>query len=129
MLTFSRYQPGSIIDTVSRYYSREIDRVICVHTYGKVYLTPSEFERCMSRAWRVYYEGLGRQWLRDRFRGTSQDFWDFHRKRLSSVGLKIEPTRLAVGVFGALLRTVGSPFDLVREIVRSRRPVEDPWRA
>lgn len=129
VLSYSRYQPGSITEGVSQYYSRQIDRVILVQTYGHAYLTPEEQERCASRAWRVYYEGLGRQWLRERFRATDKSFWNFHRQRLTGIGLKIEPRRLAIGAAGAFLRAVGSPFDLVRDFVRKRRSQEDPWRA
>jgi glycosyltransferase involved in cell wall biosynthesis len=129
VLSFSRYQRGSITHRVSQYYSRAIDRVICLQSYGNTYLSPEEYDRAMSLAWRVYYEGLGRQWLNEWFRGRSDDFWDFHTKRLSGIGLKIEPARLAVGACAAFLRVVGSPFDLVRDIVRNRRAIEDPWRA
>jgi glycosyltransferase involved in cell wall biosynthesis len=129
VLTFTRYQPGSITHRVANFYSRAVDRILGLQQYGKIYLDDQEYSRAMSRAWRVYYEGLGRQWLTERFRSKSAEFWDFHQKRLSAVGLKIEPARLALGAGGALLRAVGSPFVLVRDIVRSRRPTEDPWRS
>jgi glycosyltransferase involved in cell wall biosynthesis len=128
ILTFTRYQPGSITHNVANFYSRAIDRILVLHQYGRDYLDEHEFDRAMSRAWRVYYEGLGRQWLTERLRAKSDEFWEFHAKRLAGVGLKIEPAKLALGAGGALLRTLGSPFELVRDIVRSRRPTEDPWR-
>lgn len=128
ILTFTRYQPGSITHNVANYYSRVVDRILVLHQYGRDYLDAEEFERAMSRAWRVYYEGLGRQWLSERFHKKSEDFWQFHENRLAAVGLKIEPHKVALGASGALLRTVGSPFDLVRDLVRRRRKAEDPWR-
>ena len=129
ILSWSRYQPGSITETVSSFYSRQIDRVINLQTYGKRYLTSDEYERSMARAWRVYYEGLGRQWLTERFRGTSNEFWEFHRRRLSGIGQRIERGRLLAGAATAFLKAAGSPFDIVRAFVRNRRSVENAWRA
>ena len=129
VLSYSRYQPGSITEKVSSFYSRQIDRVICLQTYGKLYLTPDEYERSMSRAWRVYYEGLGRQWLTERFRGTSDEFWEFHRRRLSGIGHTISRGRLLLGTCAAFLKAAGSPFELIRDLVRSRRTMENAWRA
>ena len=114
---------------MSSYYSREIDRILCLEAYGQTYLTPEEYARCLAHAWRVYYERLGHQWVTERFRGASPDFWEFHTARLSGIGRTIERKRLAMGACAALLRMIGSPFELARAIVRSRRPVEDPWRA
>jgi hypothetical protein len=83
----------------------------------------------MSHAWRVYYEGLGRQWLSERFRTPSAKFWDFHRNGLASVGLEIDEKRLALGAAAAATRGLLSPFDVLRDVVRARRPVEDPRKA
>jgi glycosyltransferase involved in cell wall biosynthesis len=129
VLTFSRYQPDSITHKEQRFYSREVDRIICLHSYGRQYLTEAEYDRSLARARRVYYEGLGRGWLTQWLGGPSTEFWEYHRERLSGVGLKIEPARLAWGTCCAFLRTLASPFDLIRGIVRSRRPAENPWRA
>jgi hypothetical protein len=128
VLTFSRYQPGSITHNVANYYSRDVDRILSLHQYGPLYLGTEELQRAMSRAWRVYYEGLGRQWLTERVSSKSHEFWEFHQKRLSAVGLEIESRRVALGAGGAMLKLLGSPFDLLRNLVRSRRPSEDPWQ-
>jgi glycosyltransferase involved in cell wall biosynthesis len=128
VLTFSRYQPGSITRREAEYYSRAIDRIICLHSYGHTYLTAEEYDRATSYARRVYYEGLGRQWLKDRLGAELGDFWPYHEKRLSTVGLEVEKARLALGVGDALVRAVASPFELARNVVRRRRPVEDPWK-
>lgn len=129
ILTFTRYQPGSITHNVSTFHSRAIDRVISLHYYGRIYLNQEEFERAMSRAWRVYYEGLGRQWLKDRVGGTAREFWEFHEKRLAGIGMKIDQPRLLVGAGAAFARSASSPFELVRDLVRKRRPAEDPWKS
>jgi glycosyltransferase involved in cell wall biosynthesis len=129
VLSFSRYQEGSITESTAAFGARALDRVLILHQYGRDYLTPEEFERSMSHAFRVYYEILGRQWLLDKVRPPHRKFWDFHRKHLGNVGIAIDPKRLAVGAAGAAARTALSPFELARDIVRSRRPVEDPRRS
>jgi len=129
ILTFSRAQPGAITDRLRKFNDRNMDRLITLHDYGPRFLAPEEFERHMSRATRVYYEGLGRQWLKDRFRPPLKEFWDFQQRGLSGIGLQLDTRLLAQGVSGSLLRTLGSPFELVRDVVRSRRAAEDAWLA
>jgi glycosyltransferase involved in cell wall biosynthesis len=128
ILSFSRYQPGSITHNVANFYARDLDRLLSLHQYGPLYLNEEELSRAMGRALRVYYEGLGRQWLTERLKPKSEEFWSFHQKRLDGVGLSIDPKRVVVGAGGALVKMVGSPFDLARDYVRRHRPQEEPWR-
>jgi glycosyltransferase involved in cell wall biosynthesis len=128
ILTFSRYQPGSITHNVSTFHSRAVDRLLSLHHYGRIFLNAEEFERAMARAWRVYYESLGQQWLRERFSGRSEKYWEFHQKRLAGIGMKIEPKRLALGAGTSLLRALTSSGDFLRDFVVKRRPVEEPWK-
>jgi hypothetical protein len=127
VLTFTRYQPGSITHNERNYLSRDIDRVLYVHQYGQVYLTPDEFKRAMSNAWRIYYEALGRQWLLDRVGKTMPQFWDYHEKRLAGIGVKVDRKRLAIGAAKALARAAVMPVEAVQRHIRERRPREQPW--
>jgi glycosyltransferase involved in cell wall biosynthesis len=126
ILTFSRYQPGSITFNVDNYCTRQIDRVLSLHYYGKSYLTPEEFERVMSRAWRVYYEKIGGQWLLDRLGKGQPGFWDFHKKRLAAIGLTIDRKRLAIGAATAAARAASMPGEAIKRFVQGRRPREQP---
>jgi glycosyltransferase involved in cell wall biosynthesis len=127
VLTFSRHQPGSITHNERDYLSREIDRVLYVHQYGQIYLTPDEFERTMSNAWRAYYGALGRQWLLDRFGKTKPQLWEYHKKRLAGINMKIDPKRLAIAAAKALAREAAMPGELVWRLIQERRPRERPW--
>jgi glycosyltransferase involved in cell wall biosynthesis len=127
ILTFTRYQPGSITHNERHYLSRQIDRVLYLYQYGQIYLTRDEFERNMSHAWRVYYEGLGRQWLLDRVGRTKPQFWEYHEKRLAGIGVKLDRKRLAIGAATALARAASTPAEAIRHQVRERRPIEHPW--
>lgn len=127
VLTFTRYQPASITYNERHFLSRNIDRVLSLHQYGQFYLTPEEFDRAMTHAWRAYYRGLGRQWLLDRFGRSKPDFWEYHKKRLAGIGMTIEPKRLALGVAQALAREVTMPGEPVLRLIQERRAREQPW--
>lgn len=126
VLTFTRYQEGSITHDVDKLCTRQIDRVLSLHYYGRMFLTPEEFERAMSKAWRVYYERIGNQWLLDRVGKVQPGFWDFHRKRLSAIGMTIDRKRLAMGAALAAARAASMPGEAVKRFVQSRRPREQP---
>lgn len=126
VLTFTRYQPDSITFNISDFGTRYIDRVLSLHHYGRIFLTPEEYERAMSRAWRVYYEMLGGHWLQHGLGRKNSKFWDFHKARLASIEMEIEPRRLAAGAALALARKAASPGDLVKSFVRKRRARETP---
>jgi glycosyltransferase involved in cell wall biosynthesis len=121
VLTFSRYQPGSITDGIREFFFPQIDRVLFVHQYGRHYLTSDEFNRTMSSAWFEYYNCLGQQWLLDRLGKRKSGFWDFHEKRLAELGLKLDPKRLVVGAAISFLRTASMPGEFVRHQIRARR--------
>lgn len=126
ILSFTRYQAGSITHNVDKFSTRQIDRVLSLHYYGQIFLTPEEFERTMSKAWRVYYEKIGSQWLLDRIGKVQPGFWDFHEKRLSAIGMTIDRRRLAIGAATAAARAAGSPGEAIKHFVQQRRPREQP---
>ena len=82
----------------------------------------------MSNAWRAYYRGLGRQWLLDRVGRSKPGFWEYHRKRLAGINVKIDPKRLAIGAAQALARDVTMPGEPIRRLIQERRRLrEQPW--
>ena len=80
----------------------------------------------MSRAWRVYYEKIGEQWLLDRLGKGQPGFWDFHKKRLAAIGMTIERKRLAIGATTAAARAASMPGEAIKRFVQGRRPREQP---
>ena len=126
VLTFTRFQPNSVTYNEQHYLSREIDRVLYVHQYGPIYLTPDEFKRTMANAWHVYYGGLGRQWLLDRVGKTKPQFWERHEKRLAGINMKIDRKRLVIAAVKALVREAMMPGEIVRRHIRERFPASNP---
>ena len=127
VLTFTRYQPDSITFNIRDFASRDIDRLLSYHHYGRLFLTEEEYERAMSHAWRVYYEKLGWQWLLDRIGHRAPKFWEFHKARLDSIGMKIDRKRLAAGAALALARAAASPGEAIKGFIQRRRRREQPW--
>lgn len=123
ILSFSRTQPGAISDRLRQFNDRFMDRLVTMHSYGPALLDADEYEHHMNKAERVFYEGLGRQWLLERVQGRSEEFWAFQKRGLSGIGLEIDPRRLAVGVASSLLRTLGSPIELARKLGGTRGQV------
>ncbi len=127
VLTFSRYQPDSITHREATLYSGELDGLICVSSYGQLYLTADEHRRAVRRANRSYYEKLGREWLLDRFRGRRDEFWEYHCVRLATAGLVIERDEVLKGAVRAVGRAIGSPGKVIDRIVRRRGALDDAW--
>lgn len=71
--------------------------------YGPFYLTPAEMQRCLKVHLRRYYNFLGRcVW-----QGRDKQFWAYHKKKLSEVGLGLNRLRLWQWAFlNAVKRTV-----------------------
>ena len=126
VLTYCRMQTDAITYRERNYYSLEVDRFICVYSYGHDYLDDNEYAMCWSWIHMVYYDCLATEWLRERFGRGVPDFWDYHNRRLASLGLKVSSRSLAMGVCRVLLRKLASPLDVARQIVNSRRT--QPWR-
>jgi hypothetical protein len=127
VLTYSRFQEESITHRERNLFSGELDMMICLHSYGPSYLSDAEFRRCKARARKSYYERLGREWLLDRFRGSRQDFWDYHAARLATAGLHVERRAVIHGAVDAVLRAILSPSQVLARITRRRPVVENPW--
>ena len=121
ILSYSRTQPGAITDRLRQFNDRKMDRLITLHEYGPRFLTADEHQRHYGRALRVFYEGLGREWLKERLEPRRKEFWDFQSRGLSTIGLELDSKLLAKGVRDSVVRTVGSPFDVIRELIVQRQ--------
>ena len=125
ILSYSRTQPGAITDRLRQFNDRNMDRLVTLHDYGPRFLSDDEYHRHYGRALRVFYEGLGREWLKERLEARHKEFWDFQNRGLSAIGLELDTKLLAKGVRDSLVRAVGSPYDLVRSLMVKRRPADD----
>jgi hypothetical protein len=90
-------------------------------TYGPFYLEADEFERCVARRVRAYYNFLGENLVAYR----DMDFWKFHYHALKALGIRLSYGRLAWASVTAAkrfyllhpLRTAGSILKSIRQLI------------
>ncbi len=122
VLSFSRDQPGAIMDDAGRLNTWALGRFVTAEQYGRALLSPEEFARHSAEVSSEFYRGLGATWLKDVFSGKkSQAFWDFQRTHLRAIGVDIRPGRLARGALSAGLEIVGCPWVQVAQLRRRWR--------
>jgi hypothetical protein len=122
VLTFSRYQPGAIMDEASNLNTWPLMHFVTAEQYGREFLNPEEFERHAAKVTANYYRSLGEVWLKDLMRRQkSTALWQFQRRNLGAIGAVIRPGLLAKGVLNASVRIIGCPWELVENLRRGTR--------
>ena len=127
ILSFSRYQPGAIMDTASHLHTWEVMHFVLVHDYGRDYLSHQEFTSRHTKVQNELYLKLGEAWLKDRVRQTKVELWEFQRKQLRSVGEDVRPDLLAKGALNAAVTFLSNPGFLLGDIWRALRPPKPSW--
>ena len=125
VLTFGREeQPGCL-----RRISEDLNTHTAGHFYnlavhGRDYLTPQEFQSCMSRSLTGYYAVLAGAVVRSR----NKKFWDYHKQRMAAAGVGFSRVRLVRTVVAKLFDTVLNPkamvekgWQIAREVIARRR--------
>lgn len=105
ILTYSRPRLESTTAAARQLESYILGNLSAIVNYGLVYLTPNEYESRLEQWLRQYYKVLAKSLLR--FRGT--EFWEFHRKRLETLGLPLDHVRLATATAGEMVRSLVHP--------------------
>lgn len=124
VLTFTRTQEESLT-TVSRglrtYLAGFLSELV---KFGPYYLETRECQAAVKEHLRIYYAFLGRSV----FQGRDKKFWDYHRRRMSELGLPLSQVRVAsAAVRRAVDVALGLnnwPYALVRRLgslVRSEK--------
>jgi glycosyltransferase involved in cell wall biosynthesis len=116
VLTFSRVRPGSLsaISTdLSTYFPGMLHILM---TYGPDYLCPEEFKACRQKHLSQYYGFLGKSLLF----GRDKNFWDYHKKALTTSGVGFARTRLVLSLFARLCDAALNPKDSVEKLLRRR---------
>jgi len=117
VLTFSRYQPETEMDTASHFNWWPLMQYLMMEQYGRDFLTSQEFEARYDEVVKDMYSGLGEQWIKDRYRfKEKKGFWEFQRKQLADIGVELQPNLLARGVVAAGLSLLGSPSTLMKKL-------------
>lgn len=90
ILSFVRTDNPSIKTKTAKYNPYILNRLIQVETYGADFLSPSEFTALRKSTRKDYYDSLAQRM----FPRSYQGIWDYHRRGLESIGLKLSQTAL-----------------------------------
>jgi glycosyltransferase involved in cell wall biosynthesis len=118
VLTFSRTQAESEMGSRRFFVPEALDRFLSVAQYGPRYLTAAEQRRTLRQATRWEYSVLAQGLLVKQLSGDNDDFWQYHRKGIESVGQRIRPELLAAGLARVAARSLLSPLTTVRNLRR-----------
>ncbi len=116
VLSFRRVEESSISGR-GGIFPFLLDRLVVLRRYGQSVLSEAEYSALWRDHWRRYHELIFRSLLARR----GSDFWAYHAKGLSSVGLKMSwPLVGWMGVLAAL-SALGNPKATMEEIIRRIR--------
>jgi len=112
VLSYSRVHSESIMGAARSYNPNQLDRLILVRLFGRDFLTPEEYVRCLAHAETRYYRCLARAALGRR----SEGYWDYHRRGLATIGERIDPLRIAAAAVPVVADWVLTPKKIVRAL-------------
>jgi glycosyltransferase involved in cell wall biosynthesis len=118
ILTFSRTQAESEMGSRRFFVPEALDRFLSVSQYGPRYLSPAEQAQALEKATRWQYSVLAQGFLVKQLGGQNDDFWQYHRKGLESLGQQVRPELLAAGLVRVALRGLLSPLSTARNLRR-----------
>jgi hypothetical protein len=66
---------------------------------------------------------LANAWLKERLglREKRPAYWEFQRKWIGTLGLRIEPSLLARALAKTAIKQAGSPYEIFEKLARKRR--------
>jgi len=120
VLTFTRVREGSMFAFSSNMGTFVAGNLRELTAYGRDFLTPEEFDACLERLLRHYYDFLARSVIHRR----GSEFWDYHKRRLAEAGVGFERVRLFKAVAREALGAVANPGSTIARLVGSR-PARD----
>jgi glycosyltransferase involved in cell wall biosynthesis len=118
VLSYLRTQDDSISGRSRDMLPRYLDRVVIVTRHGRRYLDDAEYRSCVAAADSDYYSALARRWLLRWADPLPEDFWDYQRQGLESVGRQLDRGRVARHVAAEVAQSAFSPVDTVRRLRR-----------
>jgi hypothetical protein len=118
VLSYLRVHPESITSMTKDYMPHTADYMIALRNHGPTFLSADELHERQPRTERWFYEGLGRQRLRELFAARDEDYWQYQQKCLVAAGQTLQPTRVWKGALRAAAISLVSPGDQLRRLKR-----------
>ena len=105
LLSVERVHSGQISSKINDVAAGDMAYLETVMTYGRRYLSDAEFSRRVAEVYGEYCRGLGRGLLN--FKGKT--FWDYQRRELAKLGLKLDYGLVLKGAIGSAIANVKRP--------------------
>lgn len=105
VLTFTRERPGSLTEFSKSRNTLIAGRIHDLVTHGQEFLSPEEFKFCVRRKADEYYQFLAHSLVR----GRNQEFWDYHKRKLTEAGVGFSRIRLWRAVVQRFLNLALNP--------------------
>jgi glycosyltransferase involved in cell wall biosynthesis len=106
VLSFVRVHEQSITARTQDYGPVAADHMIALHTHGPTFLSADEQREALRPKERWFYEGLGRQWLRELHAEPDEQFWEYQQWYLGASGQHLQRSRVWKGATHAVARSV-----------------------
>jgi glycosyltransferase involved in cell wall biosynthesis len=113
VLTFTQPRNDPIASRPRPYHAALLAELLMLETYGPTFLGAGELRERRRQLRRAYYEDLSEALLRRR----PAEFWEFHRHALESVGLRIQPGQVTLGMGRTLADLLLNPRITVNRLV------------
>ena len=117
VLTFTREQQGSLSTTASDVHAYFPAMLQLLLTYGSYYLSEDELEDRLECHLSEYYKFLGKSLLV----GRNEQFWEYHKGKLTRAGVGFSRSRLAKGASQSLLGAALHPKISIEKLLRLRK--------
>ena len=125
ILTFKRLRPESLGAVTEDLHTLLAGHLQCLVAHGRDFLAEAEFERCLHRLIKEYYNFLAVTLMRGR---RDKKFWEYHKRKLTEAGAGFSPARLAGATLIRLGRALLNPSETVEKFLKWRRSGTPPAR-
>ncbi len=129
VLSFWRIHDEALSSLAERNNQWILNELYFVKHYGRVYLNPEEYERCLKQVLDRYYRRQGHEL----FHLREKSFWQYHRRMMKEFGLSLETARLLKGallnaadIFLEPFKALTRPLRYVRRVPSRLHPQPQP---
>jgi glycosyltransferase involved in cell wall biosynthesis len=116
VLSYLRIHPSSLTSSRKDYSPIAADSMIALRRHGSTFLDATELHVRLRAIENWFYEGLGRQRLREIFMSRDEYYWDYQQRCLAAAGLPLQQLRVWKGAARAVAVSVVTPADHRRRL-------------
>jgi glycosyltransferase involved in cell wall biosynthesis len=106
VLSYLRIHSSSITSATKDYGPVAADTLIALRLHGARFLDETELRGRLRATENWFYEGLGRQRLRELFMPRDDEYWRYQERCLAAAGMPLQPLRMVKGAARAVAMSV-----------------------